>query len=457
MNLPLSVLFLVTNVENLLFFHIGLETLLISLAVLIPFISIEIEHYTLLLILVGLSLPFLHVYFISSIGFIILNKEIIHALFLSYILIFSYLFVNCVNAFLLLFHPSSIFLSHGMKVSKDEYLNNICKKLAEKIGIRAPKVFLSSTPEIYVFGRNQNNAAIVLYEKCNELGSKLEPILLHEMTHIKSDVKSHSLFHLLEKEHSFGGLVFLSGLLWVSSQILLKFGNLEIVDPELFVVNSTNFLIFFVIMFLPFFEILFFKLMSSGFIMLKDISPELDEFKADLATYLIVKDKDVLIDSLSSWRKLQTTYMVKNLQFKNSVRSIIKELYNKFMQKKFYSKEYVNWLEYFTESISKLMITFQRGFDFPKDRLRVEFIEFIDKMVNENIAFNVNPERKIELGIWWEIKTAFANDSIGLYGFVEDLRHIPSYRKKMIINYLLNHLNNFNATACSVETNTSLY
>jgi Zn-dependent protease with chaperone function len=387
-----------------------------------------------------------------------LNKELVgcKAFQLSYILISFYLLEYLVYAILIVAFPSVVFLKKTSIKSSTTHFYKLCQRIANKMNVKMPKMYLLKEPEVISFGEGERNAVIGVYEKCDLSEDELEPIFIHEFSHIKSDVSFHSLNYLLNKFHGkFGyltGLAFLCVAAWfinTLSRTLEVFSNSNQIEGLSIAINN---LMPFYIAILSLAEIIFFKSILALNPVILNPSPQIGEFRADLMTFLEVGEEK-LINSIHSLRSLKLEYFLKHPQVKSSLFSKISDVYSKLEKKIVTPKEYSDWLEYFRESFSNVIVG--RAFDSPPDKLRVDFIKFVDKLVNETVSFHQSKER-VEIGLSWGIKTAIFNDKIALYEFYRDFRRISALDKKKVIGYLLKNLDHFNAKSCSLETDVEL-
>jgi Zn-dependent protease with chaperone function len=387
-----------------------------------------------------------------------LNKESIRyqTLQFSYILILFYLLEYLVYAIFIIALPSLVFFKKTPIKASTSNFHKLCQRIAGKMNVKMPKIYLLKEPEVISFGEGERNAVIGIYEKCDLSEDELEPIFIHEFSHIKSDVSFHSLNYLLNKFHGkFGyltGLAFLCVAAWfinMLSRTLEVFSNSNQIEGLSIAINN---LMPFYIAILSLAEIIFFKSILALNPVILNPSPQIGEFRADLMTFLEVGEEK-LINSIHSLRSLKLEYFLKHPQVKSSLFSKISDVYSKLEKKIVTPKEYSDWLEYFRESFSNVIIG--RASDSPPDKLRVDFIKFVDKLVNETVSFHQSKER-VEIGLLWGIKTAIFNDKIALYEFYRDFRKISISDKKKVIGYLLKNLDHFNAKSCSSETDVEL-
>jgi hypothetical protein len=161
------------------------------------------------------------------------------------------------------------------------------------------------------FGEGERNAVIGVYEKCDLSEDELEPIFIHEFSHIKSDVSFHSLNYLLNKFHGkFGyltGLAFLCVAAWfinTLSRTLEVFSNSNQMEGLSIAINN---LMPFYIAILSLAEIIFFKSILALNPVILNPSPQIGEFRADLMTFLEVGEEK-LVNSIHSLRRLKLEY-----------------------------------------------------------------------------------------------------------------------------------------------------
>ncbi len=331
------------------------------------------------------------------------------------------------------------------------------------IYLSPPRLYTSNRPEIYTFGLNEENASIVLYEKCLELNEdELHPILAHELAHVKHDVKYLSLRYLWEennRRYGFLPSIVLSIVMAYACVSIYMIGSStpKSMGPEeqvtVLINRSLPYLFATLNLSVTMATKIFLEWSTFTF---RRPAPEIDEFKADLVAYLTLNDASSLINSLSIFRRLQIKYYLETLP-STSKTSMLRKIYNRFMEKGVYAREYSSWLDYFKESMGKLMITLGKGFDYPRDKLRKDFIKFIDKLLNGNLNFSLKKEN-IKFNKLWALKTLLTNDSVALYSWLqEEIYYMNPSHKEKVIDYLKKHLKGFNAKVCSSKIDIPLY
>jgi hypothetical protein len=463
--------------ESLFLTNVFLVAGLIWICIIISLLNIRVTYAILALFLMGIFIPFVSVQLIpQTIRFptfelqsdmqievqeisIQLNKELIRcqALQLSYILIFFYLLEYLVYAIFIIAFPSLVFLKKNpIKASSNSDFHRLCQKVAEEMNVKMPKLYLLTEPEVISFGHSERNAVIGIYEKCDLSGDELGPIFVHEFSHIKSDVRFHSLHHLLNKFHGkfnfLTGLAFLAIVAWFISMLSKSLDVLSNASQIETISIAINNLAPFYIAVLYLAEIMLFKAILSLNLVVLNPSPQIGEFRADLMTFLVVGEEK-LVNSIRSLRGLKLQYLLEHPQLKTSFLSRINNVYSKIGRKIVASKEYSSWLDYFKESFRKSV---SQDLNSPQDKLRVDFIKFVNKLVNENVSFRQSKD-KVDVGGLWKIKTSLFSDKIALYEFDRDFRKISISDKRKVVGYLLNNLNKFNAKSCSSETNVKLF
>jgi len=449
---------------------------LIWVPFVIPLFAPKVSTTILTLIVVGFFIPFLNVQLLpDTIHFptfqiqpnmrievqeilIHLNKELIRCqtLQFSYIIISFYLLEYLVYAIFIVALPSFVFLKKTHIKTSTSNFHKLCQRIADRMNVRMPKVYLLKEPEVISFGASERNAVIGIYEKCDLSEDELEPIFIHEFSHIKSDISLHSLNYLLNKFHRkfsyLTGLAFLCVVAWfinMLSRTLEVFSKSNQIEGLSIAINN---LMPFYIAILSLTEIILFKTILALNLVILNPSPQIGEFRADLTTFLEVGEEK-LINSIHSLRRLKLEYFLKHPQVKSSLFSKISNAYSKLEKKIVTPKEYSDWLEYFRESFSSAMVGRVSS---PPDKLRVDFIKFVDKLVNETMSSFHQSKERVEIGLSWGIKTAIFNDKIALYEFYRDFRKISTSDKKKVIGYLLKNLDHFNAKSCSLEADVEL-
>lgn len=460
------------SIAQVLFFEMLLVLLLYALYLLIFYLrGMRFFLYVLILSILGFLIPMLLTQIVVSglkeepLSMITFEKEklVYKSLFSSYLLIFTY-FIELYVRFVV-FNINALFkrafLSKSNVEIEDKKIKNIVQDLANKMNLKTPRLFFTNEPTVYSFGRNENNGNIVLYEKCTELDElTLEAILAHELAHIKLDIQEYTLQSFLTAfssvKSSYFSLPFLFSACWLFYDLIFLLNvNVESIEQSIrffydflpFLLASTSFLLIFFarnFLYIP--------------IGLKRPVLEFDEFKADALTYLTLKDVNILMHALDQFRKLQVRAIIdKPIPHKRNLFKRIKEIHDRIMEKGIFSKAYSNWLEYFKEDYSSLVLNFGKGFDAPKDYLRKGFLMFIDKICTQYIAFK-QEKKKINLDIYWYLKLALSGTNIALIEWLGDeVYRVPKKTKNKIIDYLSKNLENFNAKTCCEVTNTSLY
>ncbi|MEM3489541.1 MAG: hypothetical protein QXO75_07820, partial [Nitrososphaerota archaeon] len=203
-------------------------------------LAIKITHYILILVLVSFLIPFTNAQLIPetlTIQHILLAFPLIsihpdreflisRTLMLSYTLILFYLIEYLIYAFLIIAYPSLIFMRKKSEVkhSVPTHVSKLCEKISKELGIRIPRIVFLKTPEIFTFGNDDKNAVITIYERCAELSEdEIEPILIHEMAHIKFDVSHHSFHYLLARFHGKFSILTVLPFLCVAIWFILNF------------------------------------------------------------------------------------------------------------------------------------------------------------------------------------------------------------------------------------------
>jgi Zn-dependent protease with chaperone function len=425
-----------------------------------------------LLIVIGLIIPVLIVQMIPEnldvlgIGSVPLQRQEIaqKTFFWSYVFILAYLAEYVVNAFLLYVEPSRIFLS-GYTVTEcnDDHIITLCRKIAAIMSVSTPTILLSTDPAIFTFGLNERRSSILLYERCIDLPEdELQAIFAHELGHVKSDIEENSITHLLSKSHGRYAIVpALVSVAIVASFILDLIieasGVSTVQDPYTKFIMLVNICAPFALATGALASMIIVKLYVAHYFNMYYTASGVDEFRADLVAFLTLRDKGSLIRSFSSIRDLQIRYIIETRPPSRSLFSVARELYARIMGKGYFAKDYASWLPYFNESLTKLWLTFGRGFDFPKDKLRIQFLNFIDVLVNKEVKFEFGKSRIIRLGTISDIRIGLSMDAIALYAFDDDFHGMPMSSKERVVGYLTGHLDGFNATLCSNSTLVPVY
>jgi hypothetical protein len=388
-----------------------------------------------------------------------LNKEAItsKALILSYMLMLPFLIEYFVCSFLINIRPSLIFLGKLKgKESKDDFFCKSCEKIASEMGIKIPKIFLLKVPEIRTIGCDEKNAIIALYEKCRELKKEeIELILTHEMTHIKYDLDYYSLDYILNKFHGKFNTVtnFISFATWVLFGFefwrvfkIMNFRNCsEIINSYLPLY----------IAYLSLVQAIFFIGWVSHNVAYLSPIPTIEEIRSDLVAFLHIGNINKFINAFNAWRRLQIEYFLEN-PVKERLRFYkIKEFFRKIFTSQRSVNYFSGWLEYLRRGFIEMMLT-GKNINFTEDRLRIDFLTFIDKLVNNNVRFRLLKKR-VQIGRLWDFKFLFVADKIGLYGFKRDLNRISYAERAKVIEFLITNLSNFNAKSCSFETKVKLF
>ncbi len=428
-------------------------------------------RYVFILTAIGLTIPLLMFLIFPSKTYIIyfeipiFKENLIFSTFiLSYLLVFSYLTFGIYIPTALTYFSSKVLLSKSTTWTlKSGKFYDMCKELSVEMGLKTPNIFLSKEPVAYSFGVKENNATIVIFEKCMTLDEQsAKAIILHELAHIKWDIKYHSLHNIYERNYGRYAL-FDFGFIAVYLWFLVRFVQVVILnsgtsEPVLFFNN----LFPFSIAIASAATVLATKKILQMFTLSfrKPVS-EIDEFRADLIAYIKLNNAEPFHNALKFLRKHQVNFSLnQQIQkgFKQGLIAKAKDSYNKVFNKGIYAKKYSNWLEYFKEDYGKLNVTFGAGFDYPVDRLRKEFLEFIDDMCKQHISFEINRQITIEQRISQLSKALIiTTGKVALSEWLKEVYEIPRENRKKVTEYLTNHLNNFNAMECSDSTQVTAY
>jgi len=437
--------------------------------------SLGFSAYVSMLSIIGIAAPVILALTVTAgfeneffVYYIPMWKEtmIVKTLHYSYLLIFPYL-LTFYGIFITL-HTGlirKIFLPTSKEIPKDHRIENVCERLAKKMEVKTPRLFFVAEPTVYSFGLNKNKGSIALYEKCAELDdSTLETIISHELVHIGSDVKHHTLQLLFTRTASLPSflvfnLPFVFSVVWFLHDWLDMFflanaglGTLEQIAAFF---NYSLPLLLSLTSFLLVFFARFYIYLPIG---LERPVIEMSEFKADLLTYLMLGKADVICNSLDRFRRLQVLYHIENPSLKHSQFYRIKEIYNKAMSKALSPKSYPNWLGYFRENYAKLNQIFGKALDFPEDRLRKDFVEFIDRTVNGHNIFQINDPKKPNYDKVWAIKSSIKENRVAMVDWLQgEVHNMQMEKKRKIVGYIWANANDFNAKECSKITQTTLY
>jgi len=94
------------------------------------------------------------------------------------------------NLFSYLYSDKIVLSMYGAKKLENKELEEIVSKLAKKMGIRKPKLYIAdiSIPNAFATGRNEKNAVVVVTKGLIESLDKeeIECVLAHEFSHIKN-------------------------------------------------------------------------------------------------------------------------------------------------------------------------------------------------------------------------------------------------------------------------------
>jgi hypothetical protein len=134
------------------------------------------------------------------------------------------------------------------------------------------------------------------------------------------------------------------------------------------------------------------------FTTLKRPVSSIDEFRADLIAYLELGKVEPFSSSLATMRRYQVAYQVKQQVEKGFERQFtarIRALYRRAWKRGIYSKQYRSWMDYFRTSYGNLLVTLGRGFDYPNDELRIEFLRFIERVCKAQIRLECNAAKRV--------------------------------------------------------------
>lgn len=393
----------------------------------------------------------------------------------SYLLILPYLFEFYIIFAALFTKPERILLpSSKTHEVKGGEIWEIYQKLTTRLGVKPPNLFSSDEPSVYSFGLEKDRSSIVLYKKCSELDqATLEAIVAHELSHVRSDVGHHTLrlfftgipqsklLHLPTVPFVLSVLWFFRDFLYYSLDVkALVILNLDANTVELNVAEASSYFNNVMPLFLAltsFSLVIFANAFLFLAIGLNRPVCELDEFKADFTTYLLLDDADAICTSLDRFRRLQISYYIEKPSTKSTWLHRARQAYNRVMSKGFFSKEYSSWLEYFRQDYGELCLTFGKGFDFPRDRLRKDFVKFIDKLCNQHVKLKP-VKTSVRLDTLWFVRNSIFGAQVAIAEWLqEDVYRIPTETRMRVANYLLGNLDSFNAKACSRMAEASLH
>jgi Zn-dependent protease with chaperone function len=388
---------------------------------------------------------------------IYLNREEIipKALILYFILSLFLMVEPLVYSILINISPSLIFLRKiETKKIKDNPWYESCKKLASEIGIRVPKIFLIKVPEVRTVGCDEKNAVIALYEKCKELKrEEMEPILAHEMAHIKFDLDYYTLNYILDKYH--GKFTVIRNLVFLIISTFFAFETWKAFQVSGNINKDINNYFPFYIAVLSLTQLVFFMAWISHNVAYLNPVPAIEEIRADLVAFLHIGNINKFINALNAWRGLEIEYFFENPVPQRLRFYKIKKFFKKVFAGQRSIHHFSDWLEYLRQDVVKIKFI-GRDIDFLEDRLRIDFLRFIDKLVNNNVRFRLL-KKDIRLDRWWDLKFSFVASEIGLFGFKRNLNTISYVERAKIIEFLTSNLSNFNGKSCSLEMKVKLF
>ena len=415
---------------------------------------------------IGIVIPWLYLTFLPSNTYVLSYEIPIYklssynyTLFLSYILVFSYLFFTFYYPFLLVyFSPYFYPLKSARKITKGE-LYDLCSSLSYEMGIKTPRLYLSKRVEIYSFGSGPENSTIILNEDCQYLDKdNIKLLLLHEMSHIKNDLRKNTLKNIYKGKigkYNLLSMIYPCILIWFLFELIRMlytpypygFSGLEEFFNKLFP---------FIVALMSISSVqaikIFMKIFTYSF---TEPVSDISEFRSDLSAYIKIGNTKPFYDMFEFIRKKQVEEMLNDNLNKSKPIPLIKEVqlgYDNLLSKIVPEIKHYAWTEYFRE---KRVTSFNyRGkSDYPLDELRLEFIEFINEICNKNVVLKINTIYEKQLYMYLgkaSLWSTYIESSTAIRDWLyEDINKIPIKQKNEITCQLAFNKKEFNARKVS--------
>jgi len=304
----------------------------------------------------------------------------------------------------------------GIDYAQDKKTESAVRRLAGKLNVKPPKVFVTNSPRLNVLSAAMNPLEIFMIFAKSVVDSldkdELESVVLHELWHIKTDVREVTRSAL-----AFGDFTVMVPLATSPMMVFFYF-----FDPAFIGLHMVDFFAF-LMFYLFFYYFLLFIDVSS---LLGSIYPEYREYDADVASSLVTRKPGSLI-------------------------SVLKQLILlKFVESKFLALQFSahgkddlqvkRWKDLFRTKLAYPWVKYQH----PSPFLRIKFLKLLDRLINKEVVLEI--KRPLKRFSVFEI----SRNPLALFSpFGRRLRHLEKEKIKEVYDYMKNNSGSFDIRSCS--------